>query len=61
MTRDGIVKNIGWQKPVAKKRKDQPRRKWREAVIEDLEKKDVINWKRIAKNREWEKLTKQWA
>jgi len=56
------VKRIAWRIPIGKRKRGRPRRKWREAVEEDLEQKQIRDWRRLARDRkQWKNIIKLWA
>lgn len=62
MSEERIVKTVGWKEPEGKKKKGRPRRKWREAIMQDLEEKRIQGWRSTAKDRkQWKEVTKLWA
>lgn len=57
-----IVKEVRWRIPEGRRKRGRPRKKWWEAVKEDLKEKGGHNWKQIAKDRErWKLFIRQWA
>jgi hypothetical protein len=56
------VKTIAWKAPDSKRKRGRPRKRWREAVEEDLKEKGIQNWKEKAKNRKkWKEVTRLWT
>lgn len=56
------VKTVAWKVPEGKRRRGRPRKRWAEAIEEDLIEKGVQDWKKKAKDRQqWRKITKLWA
>lgn len=62
MPENRVVKGIAWKKMEGTRKRGRPRRKWWEAVQQDLQDKGIKNWKEKAKERkEWKKLITQRA
>lgn len=59
MERTRDVKEVAWKIPEGKKKKGRPRRKWKEAVMQDVAEQDIRDWKNIARDRDkWRRLTR---
>lgn len=62
MESERLVKTIAWREPEGKRRRGRPRRKWREAMEEDIREKQIENWRRKAADRKkWKEVTQLWA
>ena len=51
MARNRTVRRIAWKAPGYKKKRGRPRRRWRGAVLEDLEDEGIVDWKAKAMHR----------
>ena len=62
MTQEREVKMVAWKIPEGKRKRGRPRKKWKEAIEEDLAEKQIQDWRKNAKNRrEWRRISKLWA
>nr|CAH7756657.1 unnamed protein product [Callosobruchus chinensis] len=62
MEQEREVKQMAWKIPEGKRKRGRPRKRWREAVEEDLEEKKIQNWRQQAKDRKkWRELTRLWT
>lgn len=56
------VRSLAWKIPEGKRKRGRPRKRWRDAIEEDLAEKGIQNWKTKAMNRkEWKHITKLWT
>ena len=59
VSEDRTVRRIAWKTPRYKKKRGRLRKRWREAVLEDLRDKGIADWWRNATDRGgWKRITK---
>ena len=51
MIQEREVKMVAWKIPEGKRKRGRPRKKWKEAIEEDLAEKQIQDWRKNAKNR----------
>ena len=62
VTEDRTVRRIARKTPRYKKKRGGRRKRWREAVLEDLRDKGIAEWRRKAMDRRgWKRITKLWV
>ena len=58
MVEKRTVRNIPWKTPKYRKKRGRSRKRWREAVPEDLKDKRIADWKNKATDRKhWKRIT----
>ncbi|KAF2889780.1 hypothetical protein ILUMI_16392 [Ignelater luminosus] len=59
MQENRTVKKLAWKDPDYKKKRVRPRKRWREAILEDMQEKGFTEWKKKAKDKkDWRRITK---
>ena len=59
MAENRTVRKITWKTPGYRKKRGRPRKRWIEAVLEDLKDKGMGDWKRKAMDgKNWKRITK---
>ena len=62
VTEDRMGRRIAWKTRGYKKKKGRPRKRSREAVLENLRNKGIADWWRKAMDRGgWKRITNLWA
>ena len=51
ITEDRTVRRPAWKTPEYKKKRERPRKRWRETVLENPRDKGITDWKRKAMDR----------
>ena len=60
MAEDNIVQKIKRWKPMAKRAIGRPKTRWEDDVLEDIKSINIVNWKKVAQNRDsWKKVVEQ--
>ena len=59
VTEERTVRRIAWKTPGYKKKRGRLRKRWREVVLQNMEDKEIANWRRKAMDGGgWKRITK---